>query len=268
MSASPSAPLPLPLPSLATGPPTPLVLPTATIAIRPWGDPVLEQFGHDPRSVYVERYWLAILGPTATWLMRHLAYRFDEEPNGFLLDLEDTSRAIGVGTKQLPGAVFVRILERVISFGFAQLIDDTTLVVRRHMPSLTRRQIQRLPRAHQRAHDRDQASQRDRVHPDQARRRARALALSLFELGEDYEATERQLHHWSFHPAITHDAVRWAHAEHTDRQRGLLGTSTSFAPGPRGAEGEVEADDQARHAGSDIARLPLPEEPPLTGDAA
>jgi hypothetical protein len=232
-----SSPVPLPLPSLAPAPAAPLILTTATITIRPWSDPVLEQFGHDPRSAYVERYWLAILGPSATWLMRHLAYRFDEEPTGFVLDLEDTSRAIGVGIKQLPGAVFLRILERIISFGFAQLVDDTTLVVRRHMPSLTRRQVQRLPRAHQRAHDQDQASRRDHVHPDQVRRRARALALSLFELGEDYEGTERQLHRWAFHPAVTHDAVRWAQAEHADRQRGLLAASAAAADAHEGVDG-------------------------------
>ena len=37
-----------------------------------------------------------------------------------------------------------------------------------------------------------------------------ALALSLLELGEDTEATERQLHTWRLHPAIAHEAVAWA----------------------------------------------------------
>lgn len=244
-----------PLPALAPLPSEPLLLTTATLVVRPWHDPVLEQFGHDPRSLYVERYWLAILGPSATWLLRHLAYRFDEEPFGFELDLEDTSRAIGVGMNHVPGAVFVRVLERSIAFGFAQFVDDTTLVVRRHLPTLTRRQVQRLPRRLQRAHDRDQKSRRNRAHPDEVRRRARALALSLFELGEDYEATEHQLHRWSFHPAVAHDAVRWAHGEHAERQR-TAGDASPAEP------------DEPPHAGSDIAQLPSPEEPPLTGDAA
>ena len=51
------------------------------------------------------------------------------------------------------------------------------------------------------------------------RRRARALALSLIELGEDRSGTERQLHLWRFHPAVAHEAVRWAVAEHAARQR-------------------------------------------------
>jgi hypothetical protein len=40
--------------------------------------------------------------------------------------------------------------------------------------------------------------------------RARSLALSMLELGEDTEAIERQLHHWRFHPAVAHEAMRWA----------------------------------------------------------
>ena len=36
------------------------------LAVVAWPDPVVERFGHAPRSVYVETYWLPILGPSAT----------------------------------------------------------------------------------------------------------------------------------------------------------------------------------------------------------
>ena len=39
---------------------------TATLAVRPWPDPVIDALGHDPRSAYVEQYWLGILGPPTT----------------------------------------------------------------------------------------------------------------------------------------------------------------------------------------------------------
>ena len=39
---------------------------TATLAVRPWPDPVIDALGHDPRSAYVEQYWLGILGPSST----------------------------------------------------------------------------------------------------------------------------------------------------------------------------------------------------------
>ena len=39
---------------------------TATLAVRPWPDPVIDALGHDPRSAYVEQYWLPILRPPST----------------------------------------------------------------------------------------------------------------------------------------------------------------------------------------------------------
>ena len=47
-----------------------------TLQVLPWSDPVIDQVGYDPRSRYVERFWLGILGPSATWLMRYLVESF------------------------------------------------------------------------------------------------------------------------------------------------------------------------------------------------
>ena len=91
--------------------------------------------------------------------------------------------------------------------------------MRRKLPPLTRIQIARLPAALQQAH----AAWTDPPSPglpvEELRERARGLALSLLELGEDTEATERQLHTWRLHPAIAHEAVAWAvqHREVTQR---------------------------------------------------
>jgi len=49
-----------------------------------------------------------------------------------------------------------------------------------------------------------------------ARRRARRLALALFEEGDDADHVERMLFSTGFHPAICHDAARWAHQRHAD----------------------------------------------------
>ena len=46
--------------------------------------------------------------------------------------------------------------------------------------------------------------------------RARRLALSLLELGEDVEATERQLHRWRFHPIAAREATAWAWRRHSE----------------------------------------------------
>lgn len=35
------------------------------LLVVPWNDPVCDQLGMDPRSAYVERFWLPLLGPTS-----------------------------------------------------------------------------------------------------------------------------------------------------------------------------------------------------------
>ena len=36
------------------------------IRVLPWPDPVIDSLGFDPRTAYVERFWLGVLGPTST----------------------------------------------------------------------------------------------------------------------------------------------------------------------------------------------------------
>lgn len=45
----------------ATHPSDPL---DRVLRIQPWPDPLLDDQGHDPRSAYVERFWLPVLGPS------------------------------------------------------------------------------------------------------------------------------------------------------------------------------------------------------------
>ena len=72
----------------------PVVDPTCDIVwVTPWSDEVIDTLGHDPRSPYVERFWLGILGPSATWLARAIAYGFESEPDGFALRTCRTLRA-------------------------------------------------------------------------------------------------------------------------------------------------------------------------------
>ena len=61
--------------------------PLRVLQVRPWDDPNLHRDGHDPRSAYVERFWIAVLGPSAVWLLRLLAREFDELAPGEILRL-------------------------------------------------------------------------------------------------------------------------------------------------------------------------------------
>lgn len=185
-----------------------------TLEIHPWPDAVIDAVGHDPRSSYVETFWLGILGPSTTWLLRRFARGFEASPAGFTLPLDDTARALGLATSASRHSAFTRALTRCVQFDLAQQRGDDVLAVRRKVPPLNRRQVIRLPDDLQRAHKDWQDAQLAGPSVDAQRRRSRQLALSLLELGEDLETAERQLQRWRFHPAMAHEAAAWAWDRH------------------------------------------------------
>lgn len=192
----------------------PVPLATDHVSIRPWVDVVIDELGHDPRSHYAERYWLSVLGPTTTWLLRVIAAGLEEHPDGFDLDLADTARAIGLGDRCGRQSPLTRGFTRLVLFDLAQPLGAPVLAVRRKVPPLTRRQVQRLPEALQAAHEELLAEHLRTPTVDHMRRRARQLALSLLELGEDRESAEYQLLRWNFHPALAREASDWAGERH------------------------------------------------------
>lgn len=94
--------------------PDPL-LPSDRLHVTPWPDPVIDSLGHDPRSPYVEQFWLGILGPSTTWLLRLLATGLEAEPEGFELPLADAARALGLASRNGRHSPFVRSLARAAS---------------------------------------------------------------------------------------------------------------------------------------------------------
>src|SRR4051812_36892991 len=85
----------------------------STVTVCPWRDPLLDHFGYEPRSPYVERFWLPIIGPSGTMLLRRLAGGFDACPDGYELNLTDAAHALGMGRPEGPGAAWRRTLDRV-----------------------------------------------------------------------------------------------------------------------------------------------------------
>ena len=190
--------------------PAPPTYPIASLMVQAWPDPVIDAVGHPVRSAYVEQFWLGLLGPSATWLLRHLVRGLEEEPDGYPLDLALTATQLGLGTRSGRHSPFFRSIDRCCRFGATHLVGEQTLRVRRKLPPLTQMQVARLPGPLREAHHAWADGPGTGLPVDQLRERARGLALSLLELGEDVEATERQLHAWRMHPAIAHDAVCWA----------------------------------------------------------
>ncbi len=187
---------------------------TGFLTVHPWPDDIIDSLGHDPRSSYVETYWLPVLGPSTTWLLRHLVNGLDLHPDGYELPLADTARSLGLGDKGGRHSPFVRALARLVQFDLAQPQGARVLAVRRRVPPLNRRQIARLPAGLQSQHQRLMDTNLGTPAAEQRRRRSRQLALSLLELGEDQNAVERQLMAWRYHPVMAREAAVWALDRH------------------------------------------------------
>lgn len=195
--------------------------PIPTLHVRAWPDVVIDEIGHDVRSSYVERFWLNILGPSCCWLLRRLVHGLDAHPDGYDLDLAATAVELGLGHQSGRSSPFVRSIARCCRFGATDLREPDTLLVRRKLPPLTRVQIERLPEGLRIEHAvwDEHPGAGSPVALEHQRQRARQMALSLLELGEDGAATERQLHRWRIHPAVAHEATGWAVARHREAQR-------------------------------------------------
>lgn len=151
-----------------------------TVLVIPWRDDVVEASGHDPRSQYVERFWLGILGPSTTWFLRSLAWGLDASPDGFQVSFADMAHAMGLGGRVGRHSPFMKAVHRAAQFELVSLQQraletphtdtdrpappeegdatcpsesrQTILCARRKMPWLSRRMTASLPTALQHEH--------------------------------------------------------------------------------------------------------------------
>ncbi len=132
------------------------------LRIVAWEDPVVEATGMDPRSSYVETFWLPVLGPSATWLVRHLADGLDAVPDGFDLCLEDEARRLGLGGLGSRHSPFQRAILRCARYGLARHTGPGTLAVRRRISPVPRRHVLRFPDSLRAEHDHWEAERSQR----------------------------------------------------------------------------------------------------------
>lgn len=181
-----------------------------TLIVRPWPDEVLDHLGPDPRSAYAEDFWLPVLGPSTLLLLRRFASGFDCHPEGYGLDLGETARSLGLGDKSGRHSPFLRAINRCTQFGMAQLTGPEDIAVRRRLPPLGRQHLRRLSPALQARHEAWVSEQAQVPAGRDQLLRARRLALSLFEVGEDWSGVERQLVRWHYRAEHVRDALSWA----------------------------------------------------------
>lgn len=178
-------------------------------AVRPWVDPVIESTGHDPHSRYVELFWLGVLGPTATWLMRRFADGLEMFPDGYELDLYETAQAIGLSAMPGKSTAFARAMGRCVLFGMAHR-NIEGFDVRRKVPSLELRHLRRLPEHLRVAHGEWHREHRSDHYGALERQRAEAVAEALLRTGDDPSTVERRLMLLGMQPEVIIVALRSA----------------------------------------------------------
>jgi hypothetical protein len=185
-----------------------------------WPDPVVDKIGHDPRSLYVEKFWLPVIGPSCLWLLRSISSSLDASPEGFELDFDLTARQIGLGGRSSRHSPFQRTVRRLISYELATLTSHDRIAVRRFMPQLSPRNVGRLDRVTRESHRQwlDTIADIDPAVTN-LRWRARRLALGLIALGDDRASVETEMLAWRLHPAHAWDAAEWAWRHHIDKGR-------------------------------------------------
>lgn len=159
-----------------------------SVVVQPWFDPVVDDDGFDPRSRYVEVFWLGVLGPTATWLIRRLVAGLEQSPDGYELDLHATAQAMGLSYTSGRSSPFSKALQRCVMFGLAHPFDGG-LAVRRRIPPISFRHLRRMPESVQAAH----ASWLQTSIDVDELTRAHRLATTMLDVGDDPSVIEHHL---------------------------------------------------------------------------
>lgn len=106
-------------------------------------DPLVERVGYPVRHPYIEIYWLPILGPSATWMLRRLAL-YALADRRIPLPLHELGRELGLSSGTQRNSPVVRTLVRLVNFAAARP-DGDVLLVRRALAPLSQAQLRRLP---------------------------------------------------------------------------------------------------------------------------
>ncbi|MFP5327697.1 MAG: hypothetical protein ACLGHT_09485 [Acidimicrobiia bacterium] len=117
---------------------------TDPLRVVPLDDPIVEALGYDAESDYAEMFWLPVIGPTALWALRRLNRWLQAAPDGYPLAIAPFARELGLGDGVGRSSPAVRSLARLVAFGLAD-VNGGQLMVRRKVPPLARRHVQRLP---------------------------------------------------------------------------------------------------------------------------
>lgn len=117
---------------------------------------------HDVRTAYVEGFWLPMLGPSSLVMLRRLGRWLETEPC-VEVEVEAFAECLGLGRGSSEYAPIRRTLRRLVQFNIATSPAVDCWLVRTQLPTLTPRQVKRLPVKLRVAHDQWQERYRPRT---------------------------------------------------------------------------------------------------------
>ena len=123
------------------------------VVVSHWPDQLIETFGFNAESQYVEHFWLPILGPSCIILMRRLDRLTREGALAHSVALKDLSAEVGLGSPNGYGMSITRTVNRLIQFDMGKVVGGNTVAVRTHLPPLNYKQQLRLPEHVARLHN-------------------------------------------------------------------------------------------------------------------
>lgn len=100
--------------------------------------------GYGAASVYVETFWLPLVGPTALLALRRLDAWLANAPGEITISVRVLGESLGIGAGTGRRSAVVRTLTRLVNFRLAS-IDSETYMIHRELPMLSPRQLGRLP---------------------------------------------------------------------------------------------------------------------------
>ncbi len=184
------------------------------LRISPLIDPRQDYRYYDPRSAYVERFWMSVLGPSSVWFLRLTARELAaagpaSSDVSVVFELSVLARRLGLGHKGGRNSALMRTIERTCLFGMANRLDASTLEVRAAIPPLPEHLYTQLP------HNlRDEVQAWSRTHQvheiDDAE--VRMLAKCFLDMGHGLHETAEKLIALNIDVARAQRATAWSWA--------------------------------------------------------
>jgi len=116
-------------------------------------DPRVRRVGFDLSDPYVEQCWSAVVGPSATLLLRRMPELWQAQVPA-VVRADELSRSLGLGAGAGPNSRLASTLDRLVRFGLARSDQAGGFDVYLEVAPLQARQLERVPEWTRAAHER------------------------------------------------------------------------------------------------------------------